>query len=115
MAYLVRLTDRALRDLEYIYEQIHAEAVKTAYTWFNGLTDAAYSLEAYPDRGSHTPENRKLRQLLYGKKPHVYRIIYQVDHRNKAINVLHIRHGAMKPFRSEEITEASKKALFPYI
>lgn len=107
MAYLVRLTDRALRDLEYIYEQIHAETSQAAYVWFNGLTEAIYSLETHPERGSHTPENRKLRQLLYGKKHHVYRLIYQVDHRNKAVNVLHIRHGAMRQFRAEEIVETS--------
>ena len=106
MAFLVRLTDRALRDLEYIHEQTHAETASAAYAWFNGLTDAIYSLEAHPDRGSHTPENRKLRQLLYGNKPHIYRLIYYVDHRNKAMNVLHIRHGAMRPFSSDEITEA---------
>lgn len=107
MAYLVRLTNRALRDLEYIYQLIQADESEAAYRWFNGLAELIYSLESLPDRGSHTPENRKMRQLLYGTKPHIYRLIYQVDHRNKAVNLLHIRHGAMESFTSEDLVETS--------
>jgi len=101
MPYLVRLTDRALRDLEAIYEFIEADASEKAFQWFNELTEAIYSLERFPERGPVTPENKKLRHLLFGKKPSTYRIIYAVDKRNHAVNVLHIRHATRAPFPVE--------------
>jgi toxin ParE1/3/4 len=41
-----------------------------------------------------TPENAQLRHLLYGNKPHVYRVIFRVIEKQKRVDVLHIRHGA---------------------
>jgi hypothetical protein len=40
------------------------------------------------------PENSKLRHLLYGNKPHIYRAIFRVGEKQKLVEVLHIRHGA---------------------
>jgi plasmid stabilization system protein ParE len=91
MPYLVRLTDRAVRDLEAIYEFIEADASEHAFAWFNELAGAIYSLERFPERGLVPPESKKLRQLVFGKKPNTYRIIYTVDKRSQAVNVLHIR------------------------
>jgi toxin ParE1/3/4 len=92
--YLVRLSNRALRDMEGIYEFIEADASERAFAWFHDLAEAIYSLERFPERGTAVPESRKLRQLLFGKKPGTYRIIYAIDRRNHAVSVLHIRHGA---------------------
>lgn len=96
--------DRALRDLESIYHSIHADSSDTALAWFNRLSEAIYSLEDSPDRGPVTPESKTHRQILYGRKPHVYRIIYQVERRTNAVNIVHIRHGAMDKFRPGELT-----------
>jgi plasmid stabilization system protein ParE len=94
MQYLVGLSDRALRDLESIYEFIQADSSESAFAWFNELAEAIYSLEQFPDRGSVIPESKKFRHLLFGQKPGTYRIIYRVDKRKSAMQVLHIRHGA---------------------
>jgi len=94
--YLVRLTGRALRDMEATYDHIEADASKQALSWFNRLAKAIYGLERFPSRGLVIPENKRLRQLLFGKKPHIYRIIYAVDKRNHVVNVLHIRHGVRR-------------------
>jgi plasmid stabilization system protein ParE len=99
--YLVRLTDRALRDLEAIYEFIEATTSERAFAWFNELVEAIYSLERLAERGAVVLEHKKLRQLLFGKKPGIYRIIYAMDRRNHAVNVLHIRHGARDSFKAE--------------
>jgi toxin ParE1/3/4 len=50
-------------------------------------------------RGAVTPENKKPRQLLFGKKPDTYRIIYALNKRNHVVSVLHIRHGARDAFK----------------
>jgi len=39
--------------------------------------------------------------LLYGHKPHIYRVIYRILERPKQVEVLHIRHGAMDQFGDE--------------
>ena len=93
MKYLVRLTSRALRDMEAIYNYVEGDASQHAFAWFNRLAKAIYSLERFPSRGPVIPENKNLRHLLFGKKPHIYRIIYAVDKRRHIVNVLHIRHG----------------------
>jgi toxin ParE1/3/4 len=88
------MAGRALRDMEAIYDFIEADASRLAFAWFNDLAKAVYSLERFPSRGTITPENKKLRHLLFGKKPSIYRIIYAIDKPNQVVNVLHIRHAA---------------------
>lgn len=94
MAYRVDITERAERDLESIYSTIGADDSPQAAAWFNGLERAILSLDEHPSRGALIPEGSGLRHLLYGRKPHVYRIIYAVDGRDSRVTVLHIRHGA---------------------
>jgi mRNA-degrading endonuclease RelE of RelBE toxin-antitoxin system len=48
------------------------------------------------------PEDGGLRQLLYGRRPHVYRIIYEIDEGNRIVSVLHIRHGARDVMTGED-------------
>src|SRR5215471_15490144 len=100
MPYLVRLADRALRDMEAIYEFIDAEASANAFAWFNDLAREIYSLERFPERGAVIRESKKLRYLR--KKPNIYRIIYAVDRRNDVVNVLHVRHGARAALSTKE-------------
>jgi len=101
MAYLVELTDRAAGDLACLFEEKNAAESTAAARWFNGLEEAVNSLETYPGRCPMAPESKKpgrpLRHLLYGKKPHVYRVIYAIDEQKKLVRVLTIRHGAMEP------------------
>jgi len=96
MPYLVRLTDRALRDMEAIYEFIQADTSEAAFAWFDDLAERIHSLERSPQRGrvlSPTTAGR-LREILFGKKSSTYRIIFVVDKSRRVVNVLHIRHAA---------------------
>jgi toxin ParE1/3/4 len=98
MTYRVEFSIRALLDLEVLYfEKNVAESVAAAQ-WFNGLQDAIAGLATLPHRCPFAPErkgkDRELRQLLYGKKPHIYRVIYDVDENQRMVRVFHIRHGA---------------------
>jgi toxin ParE1/3/4 len=100
MPFHVRLTGRSARDLKAIYEFIEASTSERALSWFNDLAEAIYSLERLAERGAVVPKSKRLRQLLFGKKPDTYRIIYTVDKRSRAVNVLHIRHGARDAFKA---------------
>jgi toxin ParE1/3/4 len=103
MAYLVRITPRARRDLALLFKDPHAGDSESALKWYKGLRDAALTLEKLPHRCPATPENPQLRHLLYGRKAHVYRVIYRVLEKDKRVNVLHIRHGARRRFKASEL------------
>jgi toxin ParE1/3/4 len=87
--------------MEAIYEFIEADASERAFAWFNDFAETIYSLERFPERGAVVPESKKLRHLLFGRKPSTYRIIDAVDKRNRVVNVLHIRHGARAALSAE--------------
>jgi toxin ParE1/3/4 len=103
MAYLVSLTARAERDLTHLYAEIEAEHSDAALKWYRGLKQLILSLEEAPSRCSVTPESGKLRHLLYGKKPHTYRVIYRVLEEQNQVDVLHIRHGARRRFKQADV------------
>jgi plasmid stabilization system protein ParE len=77
MEFRVELTDRAKRDLGYLFARINAAESLAAARWFNGLEKAVYSLARLPRRCLPAPESKKskrqIRHLLYGHKPDVYR------------------------------------------
>lgn len=103
MAYLVRIASRAERDLVSLYDKIDGSDSSAAQQWYEGLKHAILSLAARPNRCPITPENKKLRHLLYGRKPHIYRVIYRVNDRQRQVEVLHIRHGARRRFRRSDL------------
>ena len=107
MTYLVEFAVRAIRDLEILYVEKKAAESLAAARWYNGLEKAVHALAFYPHRGAAAPEarrwKRKLRHLLYGKKPHIYRVIYEVDERRQAVWVLTIRHGARRKLKTSDL------------
>jgi hypothetical protein len=65
-----------------------------------------------PTRCPSAPESKRLRrdirQLLYGKRPGVYRIIFRIEEKAKGgplVRVLHIRHGARDRVRIKDLIE----------
>jgi toxin ParE1/3/4 len=100
MAYLVEVTVRAPRDLEILYLEKHAADSQVADRWYNGLGEAISTLTAHPHRCPIAPETRRtkrqLRHLLYGKRPHVYRIIYEIQEQTQTVKVATIRHAARR-------------------
>ncbi len=99
MAYRVKITPRAERDLLLLYYRIDARSSQAALVWYRGLRQAIRSLRANPHRSPVTPENEDFRHLLYGHKPHV-----RVTERYKQVDILHIRHGAQQEFKSSDVT-----------
>jgi plasmid stabilization system protein ParE len=96
MTFRVEISADAEHDAETILEWLLSEqAGETGIRWFVELERAIKSLESFPERCALAPENQRfpfeVRQLLYGRKPHVYRILFTVE--GETIHVLHIRHG----------------------
>jgi mRNA-degrading endonuclease RelE of RelBE toxin-antitoxin system len=107
MTYHVKFAARASRDLQILYVGKNAAESDAAARWYNGLEQAVYALASYPHRCPVAPEarkaKRKLRNLLYGKKPHVYRVIYEIEEARQTVWVLHIRHSARRKIKSSHL------------
>ncbi|MDF5729931.1 MAG: type II toxin-antitoxin system RelE/ParE family toxin [Rhizonema sp. PD38] len=97
------ITPEAQDGIRRAYEWIVEYSPNLVSTWMNGLFQAILSLERMPLRCPLAFENdlfdEELRQLLYGKKGKVYRIL---TIRRSEVYVLFVRHSAQKPLFSEE-------------
>jgi toxin ParE1/3/4 len=106
MPYRVEFAARAARDLEILYVEKNAAESPAAAGWYNGLEEAVYALGKRPNRCPLAREarkrKRKLRHLLYGKKPEVYRVIYEAEEQRQTVWVLTIRHGARQKIQTSD-------------
>jgi plasmid stabilization system protein ParE len=96
MVFRVKQTAQADHDLDVILEWLLAEeAGETGLRWFYRLKEALESLGELPRRCSLAPESAQfpfeIRQLIYGRKPHQYRVLFTIE--DDSVVILHIRHG----------------------
>ena len=97
------MSARAERDFANLYKDIRAGQTDAAWQRYVEFKEAILSLSELPNRCPATPEKDELRQLLYGRKPHIDRVIYRVLEKSKAVEVLHIRHGARGKFAASNL------------
>ena len=101
VAYRVEITERATRDLDALYVEKNASVSPAAARWYKRLEEAVSALQSYPNRCPLAPEaarsRRPLRHLPYGRKPHIYRVIYEIGEHKQLVTVLTIRYGAGEP------------------
>ena len=96
MAFRVEYSERAQQDLDAILEWLveHGAGHK-ALRWFQQLKTAVATLCELPHRCPIAPENAQfpfeVRQLLYGRKPYQYRVLFTIE--SDTVIILHIRHG----------------------
>jgi plasmid stabilization system protein ParE len=102
-SYKINIQPRALRDALRIHDWIAQDSPRNAAKWYAGLIDAIDSLAQFPERCKRAPENESfsedIRQLLYGKRRGVYRILFTIH--EDIVRVLHVRHGAREPMERE--------------
>ena len=96
MAYRVSLTDRVLRELDEIHAEINVVGSAGASRWFSRLEDTIQLLASSPRMGKPARESPGIREIIYGNKPHLYRILYEIDETTKSVDVLSIWHGRRK-------------------
>lgn len=96
MKYQVEITDPAWLEIQEAYDWLAQKAPAAAERWKAGLLDAILKLETFPLACGQAPESayfgRDIRQLLYGKRQHKYRILFEIH--AKTVVVLRVRHGA---------------------
>jgi len=98
MAYQVEISPLALAEIDEAYLWLYEQSPAAAARWFRGLRKAIDSLETNPERCSLAPESDafagELRQLLYGRRRGVYRILFTVA--GDTVRVHRVRHGSRR-------------------
>ena len=98
MAYKLAITRQADNDADRGYDWLVKSSPSRAAKWYRGLLAAMESLRENPLQHGFAPEREilhvELRQMLYGKRRNVFRILYTVD--ADTVVILHIRHAAQQ-------------------
>jgi plasmid stabilization system protein ParE len=107
VSFSVEITAPALAEIEETFAFLANHSLPAAERWYNRLRAAFESLRHEPERCQLAPENDwydgVLRQLLYGKRRHVYRILFEV--REKTVYILRVRHGRQDLLGLDEFSE----------
>lgn len=98
MAFKIEYTDLAEVDLDEILAWlIKQQAGQAGLRWFEGLQAAISTLNEMPRRCPRLKDPRldfEVRQLFYGKTPHVFRILFRVM--DETVYILRIRRGKQR-------------------
>lgn len=98
----------ARQDIAEAHGWLSKRAPAAADKWLDRLQLSIKTLEVRPDRCSIVAERRRLsvdaRELLFGRKPFVFRIIFVVD--GERVRVLRVRRGQRRPLTLEELDRA---------
>jgi plasmid stabilization system protein ParE len=103
--YRVRLTAKAERDLDralgWFYDQ---GALAAGRRWFRQLLTRIEALAGHPQRCSLAAEATELeielRELHFGRRPNVYRILFVIS--GQSVDILHIRRSARDSISVED-------------
>jgi plasmid stabilization system protein ParE len=109
MPYEVRIAARAQTDIEEATAWLVRQSPSAASRWYETLLTSIQTLESNPERcpTAHEAEDLAidLRQLLFGKRRGVYRILFVIQ--GNVVNVLHVRHSARDWLRPEDVEGAT--------
>lgn len=106
MAFQVVFRPRARSDIATTVAWLARTAPAAAARWRTGLLRIVENLETDPNRYPAADEaddlGVDLRQLLYGRRRNVYRILFTVE--GETVNILRVRHAAQDQLTSDDIT-----------
>ena len=85
-------TDKAVKQLDKIFEYIAADSTLYAYRTIEKIIDQVESVAHHPHKGRVVPEyeRKDIREVFH----HPYRIIYLIRESNHRIEILSVIHGA---------------------
>ena len=96
MEYKVVLTERFARHLQQMGDYIAADNPQRAVSWIEEVEVKVMKLNCFPESHPYARENShhhiELRQLVFGRGRHKYRVIFTV--RADDVVVLDIRHAS---------------------
>jgi plasmid stabilization system protein ParE len=100
--YTVRISKRALSDLQSIVEYIFENSPQNAAGVADRLLTAMSGLDRMPTRFRVAGKSRKLGTPVHARVERPFIIYYSVNERERLTMILHVRHGArQQPTRFE--------------
>jgi plasmid stabilization system protein ParE len=104
--YRCEVSPLAIHDAEEAYAWIAKDSPARAARWYQGLFRTIDTLRKHPYRCALAPESddlgREVRQLLYGQRRGIYRILFSVVEPD-LIRIWRIRHGARATLQPGEL------------
>lgn len=97
MDYSLFYTKKALSDLAEILHQIAQDDAQAASRFGNSVLGHVELLTRFPRIGVKVRKRPHVRKLVHSP----ILVYYRVDEKKHGIEVLHLRHGARKPPRTE--------------
>ena len=105
MTFRVKITRLAAHEVKKTHSWLAKRMPKSAERWRTALLRAIESLATQPDRCPEAPEAEwygpQLRQLLHGRRPHVYRILVEI--RGKEVVILRVRHSRQELLATDDM------------
>ena len=105
MPHVVRITPRALAELEETFAWLHERSPQAAANWHARLMEKVQTLEDHPECWPLADEAADvgipLRELLFGKRTGVYRIVFTID--GETVNVMRIRRASRDRLRPDDV------------
>mgnify|MGYP002780490732 CR=1 FL=1 len=97
MAYTINILPRARTEIhsnaEWMRRNYSPKAASKGYAGISAAIQAlAHNPERYPEAEEASEFGVNLRVKLYGRRPHVFRILYRI--RGDCVNVHRVRHAA---------------------
>lgn len=107
MAYKLVIFPQAESDIGEAVAYLSERAPEATQRWYTLVKSEIESLAEMPARCPLSSEATKLgvelRQLLYGKRPGIYRIVFRILQESREVHVIAVRHGARKSLDAAEI------------
>lgn len=104
MRYTVIILPTAKAEIKEAYQWIFDETPAQAAKWLSGISDAINSLSTFPERCALAPESNafdvEVRQLLYGKKHSIYRVLFTI--KDDTVFILRVRHSSRQSITAED-------------
>ena len=98
MKYRIIVTARAMRDADAAGAWIATQSQERAERWYRGLFEEIESLKLLPLRCPIVAERDKFpeeaREMLYGKRSHMYRVVFAI--RGDAVAILRVHHASQR-------------------
>jgi len=103
MKYHIEVSSVAEEEIKEVCRWISRDSPTHAAKWRHRLYETIRSLAQHPARCGMALEDadfkQEIRELLYGKRRGVYRILFTIE--NDVVTILHVRHGARQPLNPD--------------
>jgi plasmid stabilization system protein ParE len=106
MSYTLWIATRARADIRDTVVWLRQRNLARAARWYAQALAAIRTLASNPDRCPQAEEAADLgvdlRQLLFGKRRGVYRVLFIID--GQTVNILRVRHAAQDQLSPDDIS-----------